>query len=171
MLEAIKLMKDSNMELIILSDSNTVYIGIILKAYGVSDLFTAAITNPGHFDDAGRLHIRRRVPPEEPHGCTMGCALNICKGQELSQYLSTRPPFNQIIYVGDGTNDFCPATRLSSTDLLLPRLDKALANTLRTNPAMAREVKAEILYWRDGDTVLEIVRERVLQQAVIEKGR
>ncbi|RUP46390.1 hypothetical protein BC936DRAFT_147015 [Jimgerdemannia flammicorona] len=33
MLEAIKLMKDSNMELIILSDSNTVYIEIILKVH------------------------------------------------------------------------------------------------------------------------------------------
>ncbi|RUS30838.1 hypothetical protein BC938DRAFT_478899 [Jimgerdemannia flammicorona] len=92
MLEAIKLMKDSNMELIILSDSNTVYIGIILKAYGVSDLFTAAITNPGHFDDAGRLHIRRRVPPEEPHGCTMGCALNICKGGRMDTEGTTSAP-------------------------------------------------------------------------------
>ncbi|RUP46389.1 hypothetical protein BC936DRAFT_147014 [Jimgerdemannia flammicorona] len=69
------------------------------------------------------------------------------------------------------TTDLAHYIHSASTDLLLPRLDKALANTLRTNPAMAREVKAEILYWRDGDTVLEIVRERVLQQAVIEKGR
>lgn len=46
----------------------------------MSDVFTAVITNPGHFDDAGRLHIRRRVGPDHPHGCTVGCALNICKG-------------------------------------------------------------------------------------------
>ncbi|RUS23198.1 putative phosphatase-domain-containing protein [Endogone sp. FLAS-F59071] len=107
MLEAIKLMKASNTELIILSDANTVYIETILKAYDVSDVFTTVITNPGHFDDAGRLHIRRHVSPDRPHGCTVGCALNIC--QELTQYLSTREPFEQMIYIGDGRHRHSPS--------------------------------------------------------------
>jgi pyridoxal phosphate phosphatase PHOSPHO2 len=36
----------------------------------------------------------------------------MCKGEELEAFLARNEPFDRVIYVGDGTNDFCPILRL-----------------------------------------------------------
>ncbi|CAI2181917.1 15886_t:CDS:2 [Funneliformis geosporum] len=80
MIEALKTIKRGKGEIIILSDSNTEYIDIILKAYGVRDLISIIISNPASWDENGRLHVKRLIPPEDPpHGCENKCAENICK--------------------------------------------------------------------------------------------
>jgi pyridoxal phosphate phosphatase PHOSPHO2 len=35
-----------------------------------------------------------------------------CPGEELTNFLTRHPDFDRIIYVGDGSNDFCPVLRL-----------------------------------------------------------
>ena len=79
MIKAIRLAKSAGAELIILSDANTVFIEVILKAYGCEDVFSEVVTNPGWFEGNGRLSVKRWVPAEKPHGCGM-CSLNMCKG-------------------------------------------------------------------------------------------
>jgi len=79
MIQAIRLAKSAGAELIILSDANSVFIEVILKAYGCEDVFSEVVTNPGWFEENGRLSVRRWVPAEKPHGCGM-CSLNMCKG-------------------------------------------------------------------------------------------
>lgn len=79
-----------------------------------------------------RLVLRPRVDPSgPPHGCQVGCEDNMCKGtshlfrspapassrrhigQELTRYIETRNTrFDRIIYIGDGSNDFCAVLRL-----------------------------------------------------------
>lgn len=46
-----------------------------------------------------------------PHGCHLPCEPNICKGQELQKLIDSQR-WDQVIYMGDSTNDFCPSTRL-----------------------------------------------------------
>jgi pyridoxal phosphate phosphatase PHOSPHO2 len=36
----------------------------------------------------------------------------MCKGEELSAFLEEHGDYDQVIYVGDGSNDFCPVLRL-----------------------------------------------------------
>jgi len=79
MITAIKLAKENGAELIILSDANTVFIEVILKAYDCADVFSYVVTNPAAFDAHGRLRVRRWIPEETPHGCAL-CSLNMCKG-------------------------------------------------------------------------------------------
>ena len=79
MIQAIRLAKSAGAELIILSDANSVFIEVILKAYGCEDVFSEVVTNPGWFEGNGRLSVKRWVPAEKPHGCGM-CSLNMCKG-------------------------------------------------------------------------------------------
>lgn len=79
MISAIRLAKARGAELIILSDANSVFIDTILKAYDCADIFSHVVTNPATFDDHGRLKVRRWIPAEAPHGCSL-CSLNMCKG-------------------------------------------------------------------------------------------
>jgi len=36
----------------------------------------------------------------------------MCKGEELEAFLNDKEPFEKVIYIGDGSNDFCPILRL-----------------------------------------------------------
>jgi hypothetical protein len=40
-------------------------------------------------------------------------------GEELKGFLDRHPPFGRVIYVGDGSNDFCPALRLRGCVIFL----------------------------------------------------
>ena len=106
----------SNVVLFILSNSNAVFIDVILRHHGLRDLFDEIITNRAHFDDAGLLVIERRIDPSaEQHDCDVGCSPNMCKGAELSAYLTAHggfEAFRKIVYTGDGSNDLCPILRL-----------------------------------------------------------
>ncbi|CAG8602482.1 14090_t:CDS:2 [Funneliformis caledonium] len=156
MIESLKAIKRSKGEIIILSDANTEYIDIILKAYGVRDLISLIISNPASWDENGRLHVKRLIPLEDPHGCENECAVNLCKGRELVNYLSLHPKkFDQIFYVGDSYNDFCPATKIN--DVLLIRKGFYLEKFL-TSSTFKRELNPKIVYWQDGNDFLKNIQ-------------
>jgi len=76
-------------------------------------LFDTIITNPAEWREDGLLVVRRRIEREGPqHSCRVGCSPNMCKGEELEAFLKDKDPFEKMIYVGDGSNDFCPILRL-----------------------------------------------------------
>ncbi|KAJ3149536.1 hypothetical protein HDU86_006941 [Geranomyces michiganensis] len=167
--------------LIILSDANTVAIDAILKHHGLRDLFRAVITNPARFDGEGRLRIDRLIPADGPqHDCSNGCAVNICKGKFLTEYIAEHGPFAAVVYAGDGKNDLCPAMTLRACDYILPRTGHTLARLIcppgsfeasaglqdgkpepeNAVPIGARErVSANILPWETGDDLLKVVRD------------
>ncbi|OBZ67166.1 Inorganic pyrophosphatase 1 [Grifola frondosa] len=92
-----------------LSNANIVFITTILKSKGLENLFNEIITNPAEWDASGLLKLRRRIDPNGPqHQCKAGCSPNMCKGDELEAFLQRHPAFDRVIYVGDGSNDFCP---------------------------------------------------------------
>nr|WRH23626.1 NAD binding domain [Naematelia aurantialba] len=107
---------------ICISNSNEVYIQTILEEHGLTGLFDTVITNPAAWSSAApnRLHVGRRLPASAaPHGCTVGCLDNMCKGDELDAYVAAhggRDAFQRITYVGDGGNDFCPLLRMRKGD-------------------------------------------------------
>jgi pyridoxal phosphate phosphatase PHOSPHO2 len=90
--------------------------------HGLTDLFSEIVTNPAHWDatHSDHLHIGRRLlSTSPPHGCTVGCLANMCKGDELDAYLVAnggKDSFDKIVYVGDGGNDFCPLLRMRQGD-------------------------------------------------------
>jgi pyridoxal phosphate phosphatase PHOSPHO2 len=107
---------------------------LCLQSKGLLTMFDEIVTNPAEWDSSELLKIRRRIDPEGPqHSCKVGCSPNMCKGadiwpicvhffsvdhyklnlgEELETFLSQHPPFDRVIYVGDGANDFCPVLRL-----------------------------------------------------------
>ncbi|KAG0246197.1 phosphatase phospho-type [Mortierella sp. GBAus27b] len=152
MIEALRLMKSQGAELYILSDANTVYIETALKAHNIDQLFTRIITNPAAFDERGRLNVvRYHGLDKEPHNCPLPCQPNLCKGQEIQKLIDSQS-WEQVIYMGDSTNDFCPSTRLQSKDVVLARRDLLLQKEITENPQL---VKANVIYWENAKDVLK----------------
>ncbi|CAM0142300.1 hypothetical protein VKS41_002216 [Umbelopsis sp. WA50703] len=158
MKEILERLHNNNTTVIILSDANTVFIDSILKAKGASKYIDKIVTNPGRFAEDGKLVVERLIAKDGPqHNCSNGCAANICKGRELTKFLEEAGPFKRIMYVGDGKNDYCPATLLAADDKLFARTGKSLDALLKSRPELAESFKSEVQYWSDPQEILTSV--------------
>lgn len=146
-------LKDKGVDLIIISDSNQVYIETVLKvlfivdmyllkANGMIDVFDRIITNPAWFDDSGKLNVKRYYDVSQPHECINKCAVNLCKGKELLVHRTSKT-YEKIIYCGDGFNDYCPSTKLGGEDILLMRTGFGLEKKMN----MYGNVQCQVLKW------------------------
>jgi len=131
-----------------LSNANSVFISTVLREKGLDNLFEEIITNPAEWDASGLLKLRRRVDPEGPqHSCKIGCSPNMCKGDELHSFLARHEPaYDRVIYVGDGSNDFCPVLRLRSNDIVCCRTFGGLPKRIARDGEKFG-LKAEVKYW------------------------
>ncbi|KAJ3567618.1 hypothetical protein NP233_g6252 [Leucocoprinus birnbaumii] len=122
-----KLKQEGKTTFLCLSSANTIFISTILKDKGLESLFTEIITNPAVWE-GDLLKLRRKIDPDGPqHNCSVGCAPNMCKGEELTAFLERQGnQFDRMIYVGDGSNDFCPSLRLREQDIVFCRVNRGL---------------------------------------------
>ncbi|KAG0243143.1 hypothetical protein BGW41_002783 [Actinomortierella wolfii] len=156
MIETLKFLKSQGTDICILSDANTVYIDVILKAYGIDHLIDQVLTNPAYYDETERLNVQRRRGRDMPHhGCPNPCAANLCKGQELDALMAVQE-YDQVIYGGDGTNDYCAALHLRPQDVVLARSGLNLERHIKSNRG---QVKANVKYWQSSKDVLKYVHE------------
>jgi len=71
----------------------------------------------------------------------------MCKGDELDAFLARKGnDFDRIVYVGDGSNDFCPIIRLRTQDIVLCRKYRGLEQRIAKEGASSGLV-ATIKYW------------------------
>jgi len=140
-----------------LSSANSVYISTILESKGLQDLFTEIVTNPAEWDPSGLLKVRRHVNPDGPqHNCPRGCNKNICKGQEFDAFIKRQGvDYDRIIYVGDGSNDFCPVVRLRRQDMVFCRKFRALENRIK-NEGEREGLLCQVRYWAGAWEVEEL---------------
>jgi len=159
MIRAVKALKTAvkpQTTFLCLSSANTVYISTILESKGLQDLFTEIVTNPAEWDRSGLLKVRRHIDPNGPqHNCPRGCNLNICKGQELEAFLKRNTDYDRIIYVGDGSNDFCPAVKLRSQDMVLCRRYRGLEHRIK-HEGKREGLVCQVQYWAGAWEVEEI---------------
>jgi len=140
-----------------LSSANSVFISTILESKGLQDLFTEIVTNPAEWDPSGLLKVRPHIDPNGPqHNCPRGCDPNICKGQELEAFLKRHgTDYDRIIYVGDGSNDFCPVVKLRSQDMVLCRRHRGLDHRI-TQEGKREGLVCQVRYWAGAWEVEEI---------------
>jgi len=148
MIRAIKAVKgrtDIQTTFFCLSNANEVFIKTILESKGLQNFFDAIVTNTASWEPSGLLNLRRRVDPNGPqHACKVGCSPNMCKGEELTAFLDERDTaFDRIIYVGDGSNDFCPALRLRTEDIVFCRKHRGLQHRIAEEGGL----KCSVQYW------------------------
>lgn len=139
-------------DLRIVSDANLFFIETILKHLDIRECFSEINTNPAYVDDGGRVRI---LPYHDfgtvPHGCNNPCPPNMCKGQiveRIQASLAKEGKKERIIYLGDGTGDFCPVLKLKGGDFAMPRKNFPVWDLIKQNRML---VKAEIHEWSDGE--------------------
>ncbi|POM69616.1 Pyridoxal phosphate phosphatase [Phytophthora palmivora] len=105
----------------VISDGNTFYIESMLDHQDLSNHVKEVFANPIEHEPLDDGRTRLRIRPYhgdhlEPHGCKW-CPTNMCKGSILDSIRSSKS-YYRVIYVGDGTGDFCPASRLTEYDVV-----------------------------------------------------
>lgn len=174
MRDVLKELSGHHAEMHVLSDANTAYISAILGYHGLENCFGGIVTNPARVED-GVLRIdkyrRNAVAAKRHERCVLGCPENLCKGEvtqlllaghhgahpdEHPQLRSAQRTVERAIYVGDGSNDYCPATRLLPTDLVLARRGFALEKRI-----LAEGVKARVAVWEDWEELASLLRDEV----------
>ncbi|KAK0485804.1 phosphatase phospho-type [Armillaria novae-zelandiae] len=146
-----------NTTFLCLSNANNIFITTILETKGLLPAFEEIVTNRAEWEPSGLLKLRRRIDPHGPqHDCTVGCSPNMCKGEELDAFLARHAPaYDQIIYVGDGSNDFCPILRLRSQDMVLCRSFRGLQRRIDQDGEKLG-LKCQVKYWGGAWEVEEI---------------
>ncbi|XP_037075855.1 pyridoxal phosphate phosphatase PHOSPHO2-like [Pollicipes pollicipes] len=146
-----------NYDIIIISDSNAVFIQHILETHGVFDRIAHIFTNPANFDEDGRLVV---TPFTEQTACDI-CEKNLCKGDALKMHVDRmagtgRKKYGRVVYVGDGLNDLCPCFKLGKNDAIFPRSGFRLEEEIKKIQRKKKEeIQAEVVAWQDASTILE----------------
>jgi len=81
----------------------------------------------------------------------------MCKGHILQEHCrKSSVKYDVVAYVGDGTNDLCPALRLRDTDIVFPRscfsLDKRIAQGRDKVAAMVKP-------WETGFDIMNALKQ------------
>ncbi|KAG3164938.1 hypothetical protein PI126_g4867 [Phytophthora idaei] len=160
MLDALRLAAEiHSADVKIVSDANSVYIESMLELHGLTQDVSEVITNPASFEalenGRSRLHVRPyHGEAGEAHGCEW-CPTNMCKGR-IVDILRSAHPYTSVLYVGDGSGDFCAATHLTKSDVVFARADEAdgrsygLQKRLDSYPKL---VEASVVPWSTGDDI------------------
>lgn len=143
-------------DLIVISDSNSIFIEEWLRSHGLTDSFVKVFTNPAHFEeDTCLLRIQ---PFHHQTDCRLS-SVNLCKGKVLEHFLIEQDlrfnlTYEHVIYVGDGNNDICPVTKLRQRDIACAREGFSMEKTLAKNP-MKLKVRSEFITWKTGFDLLD----------------
>ncbi|KAM8889854.1 pyridoxal phosphate phosphatase PHOSPHO2 isoform 1-T2 [Synchiropus picturatus] len=152
----------NTIDCIVISDANTMFIDWILHAAGLQQAVDKVFSNPAKFNDLGYMEVHCH----HSHDCDR-CPVNLCKKKVLNMYLSEcmerGVEYQQIFYVGDGGNDFCPTACLRGHDVIMPRkgytLERLLANL--EDKKDEASLRARVIAWSNGTEILEQLKSSV----------
>ncbi|XP_070566724.1 pyridoxal phosphate phosphatase PHOSPHO2-like isoform X2 [Ptychodera flava] len=148
-----------NIDCIILSDSNAVFIDACLEGENLRESVKHVITNPSQFDDSGCLKIKHY----HSHDCPLNsCPKNLCKRRALREYIQGQEQggvhYSHICYVGDGSNDFCPSLTLHEKDFVFPRIGHSLINKIKRQKNEGKVFRAKVIPWKSGDKIVKTLK-------------
>lgn len=160
MLDAVKLAVDEhNATVVIASDANDFFIRSMLQLHNMTEYVSEIHANKAKWDTAKSARLRVKpyhAKAKKPHGCER-CPSNLCKGQ-IIDVLRKKNAFDAVLYVGDGTGDYCPCTRLTSRDTVFARADDAKGKSfglLKKIKEAPHKVEAQVIEWHAGDDIYE----------------
>ncbi|XP_034230946.1 pyridoxal phosphate phosphatase PHOSPHO2-like [Thrips palmi] len=164
MMDLLQFLDNPEVEIIIISDSNSIFIQTWLDNVKLSDSVHSVYTNQAVFDSSGLLNITMY---HSQNWCDK-CPENLCKGSVLDEHLKKRHEegvtFSSVAYVGDGRNDYCPSTKLSRIDHVFPRkgfsLEKLLTDP-QTDEESKKKIMANVCVWASALEIKEKLSEIV----------
>lgn len=140
---------------LIISGSNTLYIKWLIEHHKLDDIFSDYIANFAEPHDDLLIQITQN----HIHDCE-NCEQAQCKRILLDAYLARvqeESLYANILYVGDGENDYCPSILLKNSDYLFPRENYTLHHKLYKND-YAKFLKCQIHPWNHGEKIVKIVK-------------
>eukprot|EP00288_Rhodomonas_lens_P007509 CAMPEP_0177739676 /NCGR_PEP_ID=MMETSP0484_2-20121128/27154_1 /TAXON_ID=354590 /ORGANISM="Rhodomonas lens, Strain RHODO" /LENGTH=243 /DNA_ID=CAMNT_0019253757 /DNA_START=9 /DNA_END=740 /DNA_ORIENTATION=- len=139
-------LSSKDVEFRVLSDANTMFIEVILKANGLDQAVSRIVTNPSSVSD-GRL----RVSPYHttPHPPPSTSPPNLCKGRVMREWLQEKD-WSNVIYCGDGGGDFEGALAVPAGGTVCARKDWSLHKKLQQRMAEggAQGLAASVELWQ-----------------------
>lgn len=167
-----RLYETQQTDVIVVSDSNSEFIGHWCRHNGIDEYVTQVFTNPAAFNTDELLDIQ---PHHHQTTCTLS-SVNLCKGDVLANYLQEQQKTNDVIYrkifyVGDGHNDLCPILRLAKDDYGCARngyrLEKELQalgttdDTPENDKSNGHTIDAGVFVWNDGNELAEFILKNI----------
>ncbi|XP_063932114.1 pyridoxal phosphate phosphatase PHOSPHO2-like [Zophobas morio] len=153
-----------NYDLVVVSDSNSVFIKTWLEKHKLETCFTEIFTNPTKIV-GGMFQIS---PYDDQDVCKLSTR-NLCKGKVLDEFIKSQQEngifYNKLVYVGDGSNDFCPILRLKENDLacvrnnykLLDLVQKAKRGKYVDNAGKPYMIKSLVCIWNTADDIADFL--------------
>lgn len=138
-------------EVILLSGANAFNIKYLLNKFRIEDVFDDVITNPANENTKTILTLGRY----HKHECSM-CDICMCKGKIIKDILATKDHFRNIIFICDGSNDFCLGKELKEHDVLFVRKDFSLYKKLY-NKGYIDKLKCKVNLWENGDDIVHFL--------------
>ncbi|XP_015366727.1 PREDICTED: probable phosphatase phospho2 isoform X1 [Diuraphis noxia] len=152
----IRTLYENNVDIIVASDSNSLFIDNWLKHNKLSDIVSSIYTNPALIVNSA-IKIE---PYTFQHKCNW-CTTNMCKGAIVEEYaLNTNKKYDKILYFGDGKNDLCPVLKLTKNDIAFPRLGYILEKLLKSHITPAK-----VIPWSTGEYIYEFLKSSKLISA------
>ncbi|XP_016976831.1 pyridoxal phosphate phosphatase PHOSPHO2 [Drosophila rhopaloa] len=149
-----RLARNPKVDLCIVSDANSFFIGEWLREYAIECLFAGVFTNPACVQSSGEVLV---LPYEEQGHCEL-CPSNFCKGAVLEELICSGK-YERVIYVGDSCNDLCAMKRLREKDVACIRRGFELFGKLA---AHGRDLNCHVLTWRDGHELEELLMPKIV---------
>lgn len=151
MKELLQFTSNRSCDVIIISDSNSVFIDRILQNAGLDKTIQKVYTNPAAFDSDDCLRIENY---HDQDWCDLS-TVNLCKGHILDAHIAEQKKigvsYDSVAYVGDGGNDLCPTLRLKTGDVVFPRRGFKLIEKVA---ASKDRVHAKVVPWDTGFEIL-----------------
>ena len=138
-------------DLIMISHNDHGIIDPLLNHFKLHYYFKKVFAKPSIITEEGKF--KKFQIPETWSGVCESETINHCKTSVLKEFLQVENhDYHQIIYFGDGSNDYCPAKFLSSKDKICPRQGFPLEEVLNQKP-----VQAQVFAWSDGYDILKFI--------------
>jgi len=146
-------------EVIIFSGCNTIFIEWIIQYRQLENLIYKFYSNIAEYTNDGAIAIKST----HDHDCS-DCDKSQCKQILLRNYLFERKKenitFKNMVFIGDGSNDFCLTKILTNNDLVCYRigylLEKKIQKWLEINKQ--GEYLCRLLPWNTGFEIIERLR-------------
>ncbi|XP_077979204.1 pyridoxal phosphate phosphatase PHOSPHO2-like [Glandiceps talaboti] len=152
--------KQDNIDFIILSDANMVFIREALEGARLNNDINDIFSNPAKFNDEGCLEIKHY----HSHDCDL-CPSNMCKKLILKEYREKQHKegieYDRVCYVGDGGNDFCPSQSLCESDVVFPRVGYNLIDKITKFKKKGKNFNAKVVPWVSGQEVLDTIKKLI----------
>ena len=139
-------------DIIIVSGTLNVNVEAFLEKFDLLQHITKIYGIPSEVTEDGKFFVNQR-PNEWGDSCEI-TKRSFCKESILKYHLSQmNHQYEQIVYFGDGSNDFCVARSLGTKDIVFPREGFKLVSMLEKEP-----ISAQVIPWTNGKDVLNKIK-------------